>query len=87
MVVVPLRAVGAAADIRLELRLDGRLADVVMVPSDRWHYLRLALPQERNGPRFRRLDLLVLNAGAPSALANAPSGDERVLMIGKVEPK
>ena len=26
---------------------------------DRWHYLRLALPRDRDGPRFRRLDLQV----------------------------
>ena len=78
MVVVPLRAISAVSSIRLELRLDGRPADIVIVPSDRWHYLRLALPQDRNGPRFRRLDLQV---------ADTPSGDQDVLMIGKVEPK
>jgi O-antigen ligase len=78
MVVVPLRAAGAVSNLRLELRLDGRPADIVVVPSDRWHYLRLALPQDRNAPRFRRLDLQV---------ADAPPGDESVLMIGKVEPK
>jgi hypothetical protein len=78
MVVVPLRAVRSVPDLRLELRLDGRPADIVAVPSDRWLYLRLALHPDRNGPRFRRLDLHI---------ANAPSGDTDVLMIGKVEPK
>jgi hypothetical protein len=87
MVVVPLRAVGAAEDVRLELRLDGRPADVVMVPSDRWHYLRLALPRDSNGPRFRRLDLLVTSGRETTSSSNAPPRDERVLMIGKVEPK
>ena len=87
MVVVPLRAVGTAADVRLELRLDGRPADVVMVPSDRWHYLRLALPRDSNGPRFRRLDLLVTSGRATSSSSNTSPRDESVLMIGKVEPK
>jgi hypothetical protein len=86
MVVIPVRAVGRA-DIRLELRLDGRPADVVVVPSDRWHYLRLALPRDSSGPRFRRLDLLVTRGRPSSSGSNAPLGDESVLMIGKVEPK
>jgi len=78
MVVVPLRATGMATDVTLELRLDGRPADVVIVPSNRWHYLRLTLPREREAPRFRRLDLHV---------ADPLTRDGDVLMIGKVEPK
>ena len=78
MVVIPLRAASMATDIKLELRLDGRPADIVNVPSERWLVLRLPLPHDRNAPRFRRLDLRV---------ANAPAGAEAVLMIGKVEPK
>jgi hypothetical protein len=78
MVVVPLRTITTLTNIRLELMLDGRPADVVIVPSDRWHYLRLALPRDRDAPRFRRLDFRV---------ADAPPGIESVLMIGKVEPK
>jgi hypothetical protein len=78
MVVLPLRATGMTMEVTLELRLDGRPADVVIVPSDRWHYLRLALPRDRDAPRFRRLDFQV---------ANPPPGNGNVLMIGKVEPK
>jgi O-antigen ligase len=78
MVVVPLRAVGPPAEVRLELRLDGRPADVIMVSRERWHLLRLNLPQERNGTRFRRLDLHVLDV---------PANADNVLMIGKVQPK
>ena len=78
MVVVPLRTISTVTSIRLELKLDGRPADIVIVPSDRWHYLRLALPRDRDAPRFRRLDFRV---------ADAPPGVESVLMIGKVEPK
>jgi len=78
MVVVPVRAAGRSSEARLELRLDGRPADIVTVPSDRWLHLRLALPQDRDAPRFRRLDLQV---------ANASPDEATVLMIGKVEPK
>ena len=78
MVIIPLRIVAPATEARVELRLDGRQADVVNVQPDRWLQLRLALPHDRNGPRFRRLDLHVVNA--------APRGQD-VLMIGKVDPK
>ena len=78
MVAIPLRAASMPTDIKLELRLDGRPADIVSVPSERWLVLRLPLPHDRNAPRFRRLDLRV---------ADAPTGAEAVLMIGKVEPK
>jgi hypothetical protein len=80
MVVLPLRAAAnvATTGVTLELRLDGRPANVLTVPSDRWHFLRLALPRNRHAPRFRRLDLYI---------ANTPSGDGSVLMVGKVEAK
>ena len=87
MVVVPLRAVGPTAEVRVELRLDGRPADVVVIPSERWQYLRLTLPRDSEGPRFRRLDLLVPSGGDPSSSPNTPQGDGGVLMIGKVEAK
>ena len=78
MVILPLRATGMTTEVTLELKLDGRAADIVIVRSDRWHFLRLTLPRERDAPRFRRLDLQV---------GNPPPGDGNVLMIGKVEPK
>ena len=78
VVLIPLRAASPAKEIRLELGLDGRPADIITVPSDRWHFLRLALPHDRSGPRFRRLDLRV---------GNAPPGADAIVMIGKVEPK
>ncbi len=77
-IVVPLRAMSPHQDLRVRMMLDGRAADVIIVRSDRWQSLRLHLPQERNAPRFRRLELHV------DALSPA---DEDVLMIGKVEPK
>lgn len=76
-VTIPLRGIDAGEELRVELRLDGRSADVVRVPADRWLALRLALPASREGPRFRRLDLIV---------NERPSTDPALLMIGKVEP-
>lgn len=77
MVVVPLRAAPSRPDLRVELLLDGRPADVVTVSSERWQLLRIQIPQERRAPRFHRLELKV--EGAPAATD--------LLMIGKVEPK
>jgi len=76
VIVVPLRSVNIAPQVRVEILLDGRPADVVNVTSDRWQFLRLQMPQGREVPRFRRLELRV-----------TPAGDSPVLMIGKVEPR
>jgi hypothetical protein len=76
-VTIPMRATGER-DLRVELRLDGRPADVLTVPADRWHFLRFSLPQNREGPRFHRLDFAVVSPTTTS---------DGVLMIGKVEPK
>ena len=77
MVIIPLRSVALAPEVRVELSLDGRPADVVTIVSDRWHYLRLQMTRDAGGPRFRRLDLRV----------TPDSGDASVLMVGKVEPR
>ena len=77
MVIIPLRSVGLAPEVTVELSLDGRPADVVTVVSDRWHYLRLQMMRDAGGPRFRRLDLRV----------TPDSGDASVLMVGKIEPR
>jgi O-antigen ligase len=78
MIVVPLRSVSPAGEIRVQLTLDGRPADVVKVTADRWRQLRLRMPQDRRSPRFRRLDLQT---------DDIPSGGAPILMIGKVEPR
>jgi O-Antigen ligase len=77
-VTVPLRAMKAGDGVQVELQLDGRSADVTWVPHDRWHYLRILLPDKPGGPRFRRLDLRV---------AGVPSTETSLLMIGKVDPR
>jgi hypothetical protein len=77
VIIVPLRAVKADGDLKVELRLDDHPGDVVNVPFDRWNLLRLVLPSDRRGARFRRLDLHVANGPAASG--------DAILMIGKVE--
>ncbi len=72
---VPLRA--ATQELRVELRLDGRPADVVRVPSDRWLPMQLLLPFGAN-PRFRRLEFRV---------TDVPPNAAEILMIGKVQPR
>jgi O-antigen ligase len=78
VIVVPLRSVEGVPELRVWLSLDGRPADVVSLVPDRWQHLRLRMPQDRDAPRFRRLEL---RAERPSA------GASPVLMIGKVEPR
>jgi O-antigen ligase len=76
-VTVPLRAASSGAVLDVELRLDGRLANIVHVESDRWTAESILMPIVSNGPRFRKLELRVLNAPIPTK-------DGSVLLIGKV---
>jgi hypothetical protein len=73
---VPLRA--ATQELRVELWLDGRPADVVRVPSDRWLPMQLLLPFGAGSPRFRRLEFRV---------TDVPPNATEILMIGKVQPR
>jgi hypothetical protein len=74
---IPLHIVGTTSPLHVRLRLDGRPADTVVVPPDRWFDLRFSLNETTATPRFRRLDLEVLD----------PNPDRNdILMIGKVEP-
>jgi len=76
-VTVPLHVVGTTY-LHVRLRLDGRPADSVVIPPDRWFDLRFSLGETTATPRFRRLDLEVLD----------PNPDRNdILMIGKVEPR
>jgi O-antigen ligase len=77
LVSIPLRVVEPHRTIQVRLRLDGRPADVVVIPADRWYELRLPLPAEASRSRFRRLDLDVSDAHPPGT---------SILMVGKVEP-
>lgn len=74
---LPLRTLGSS-ERRVALRLDGRPADVVVVPADRWLRLRLQMPDRPDRPRFHRLDLEV---------EASPGVEGDLLMIGKVEPQ
>jgi O-antigen ligase len=77
-ITLPLRAYKEGEGLRLELLLDGRPADVIDVPSDRWHQLRLVLPNNGTDAKYRRLDLRV---------SNPKSADAGILLVGKVEPR
>jgi hypothetical protein len=62
--------------IPVELRLDGRIADTVMVGAHGWREVSVVLPRRSSGAAFRRLELRALtDGGAPAKLR-----------IGKVEP-
>jgi hypothetical protein len=76
-VTVPLRASPPGNPLQVELRLDGRPANVIAVPSDRWYFFKLILPAARERQRVYRLDLRLLDPRPPRA----------TLMIGKVEPR
>jgi hypothetical protein len=76
-IVVPLRAIGPDDFLEVELRLDGRLADVVRVPRERWYDLHMILPAAAKA-RFRRLDVRV---------RTDMSQDVPMLMIGRVQPR
>jgi hypothetical protein len=71
---LPLRAANPGATLDVEVRLDARLVNIVHVPSDRWYSLRLVIPAERDGPKFRRVDLRV------------PASEDAsvILLVGKV---
>ena len=77
-VTIPLRAVSSSPALHVQLRLDGRAADVGVVPFDRWFDLRFSLSEPSSAPRFRQLDLDVLEPN--------PGGND-ILMIGRVEPR
>jgi O-antigen ligase len=78
LITVPLRSLQPGMELQVSLRLNGRLANLVRVPSDRWHEQRLLLPLQADGRRFHRLELLV---------GGAHAGDAAVIMVGKVEPR
>lgn len=72
-VTLPLRAATSGALLQVEVRLDGRLANVVNVASDSWYNLVLVVPEDRDGPRFKRVDLRALS----------PPAAPVVLLVGK----
>jgi O-antigen ligase len=63
-----------AAPVRLELKLDGRVADVVSLAPGTWNDISIPARTERASARYARLDLRVLDA------------DEPAIWITKVQP-
>ena len=78
MVHLLLRSAEPGTELSVSLRLNGRLANVVRVPSDRWLDVHLFMPPGTDGSRFSRLELLI---GDEVATGETP------LMIGKVKER
>jgi O-antigen ligase len=68
-------------ELHVRILLDGRLADIILVPPDgQWRSVRIVLPHRTQG-RFMRLDLEVV--GSTSLADIGPPGPNRgVLMVG-----
>lgn len=75
---IPLRATPPRSELAVSVYLNGRLANLVNVPGDRWHQLELRLPADPSAPRFSRVDLHI---------ASPPPSAKDVMMIGRVEPR
>jgi hypothetical protein len=75
-VTVPLRTMTGTPPLDVEVRLDGRLANVVHVGAEQWTSALVVMPGGGNGVRFRRLDLSVLGEHPPAG----------ALLVGKVIP-
>jgi O-antigen ligase len=74
--IVPLRAVSGEAVV--SVLWNGRPADRIRVPVDRWLELHMAVPADGSAPRFSQLGLHV---------EGAPESESPLLMIGKIEPR
>jgi O-antigen ligase len=74
---LPLRRPPGAAPAEVEIRMDGRLVNRVVVSPDAWRTLHMIIPPAPSG--YRRLDVRVVTA---------PRGDGSLehLMIGKLKP-
>jgi hypothetical protein len=60
--------------VRLELKLDGRVADIVALAPRQWNDIRRPARTEATNARYGRLDLRVLE------------NDQTALWITKVQP-
>jgi hypothetical protein len=77
-ITVPLRAAKSGETLKVDVRLDGRSADVIAVPPDRWYQFKVVLPHGVEGRRFHRLEFHVMGRS---------TSETGLLMIGKVEPR
>ena len=64
----------ADAPLRLELKLDGRIANIVSLAPRRWNDLIVPARTEISGARYAALDLRVLDA------------DQTVILVTKDQP-
>jgi O-antigen ligase len=63
---------------RVQLRLDGRQVSEVLVPPGMWFETRLVLPPDRDGPKFRRVDII-----AKPDDAGDPLTPDRAILVGR----
>ncbi|CAN5826639.1 hypothetical protein BH18ACI5_BH18ACI5_07410 [soil metagenome] len=75
---LPLRSLPSHPEVRIEIYLDGRLADALTVPASAWRLFDIQVPPRDDGRRFRALELRILDG---SLDRDAPA-----LMVGKVQP-
>ena len=75
---LPLRSAVPERDLQVEIYVDGRLADAIVVPADTWRTLNLQLPNRDDRRRFRAVELRVRNPPLDR--------DAELLMVGKVRP-
>ena len=75
---LPLRAARPGTELVVLLRLNGRPANAVRVPSDRWLDVHLMLPPKPDAPRFSRLELYA---------GDQASADAALLMVGEVKER
>lgn len=66
----------ANSPVRVQFKLDGRIANVITVTPDGWRNVTVVLPPDPTSARYRRLELT----------GTAEQGEDVQLMIGKVEP-
>ena len=79
-VVIPLRlGPRAAAGARVDLYLDGRLANTVVVTRERWTSVRIVLAPGRRAARYRMIEIV---QGAETH-TEQPRDAEALLMVGR----
>ena len=77
VITIPLRSLQPQSVLEVQVYLDGRHANTVRIPSDQWRVVPVAIPQRRDGRRFRAHELKVVTE---------QTSGSALLMIGKVAP-
>jgi hypothetical protein len=73
---IPIKATPPHTEVEVTFRIDGAVADIVRVRSDRWQVVPLIVPTGYSWSRFRPLAIEVMT----------PALAPRVLFIGRISP-